>query len=68
MDGGTLAIVRFLAATFAGISGYLFSGNLGLEASVPLNRTQIRATGAFAAFVLVLFLFFVGVPSSSAPR
>jgi hypothetical protein len=68
MDGGTLAIVRFLAATFAGISGYLFSGNLGLEASVPLNRTQIRATGAFAAFVILLFLFFVGVPSSSAPR
>lgn len=64
MDGGTLAIVRFLAATFAGISGYLFSGNLGLEANLPLNKTQIRATGAFASFVLVLFLFFVGVPSS----
>ena len=62
MNGGTLAIVRFLAATFAGIAGYLFAGNLGLEAKVPLNKTQIRATGAFAAFVLVLFIFFVGVP------
>ncbi|UBF23777.1 hypothetical protein K9N68_18625 [Kovacikia minuta CCNUW1] len=62
MDGGTMAIVRFLAATFAGIAGYLFSGNLGLEAKIPWSKTQIRATGAFAAFVLVLFLFFVGVP------
>jgi len=62
MNGGTLAIVRFLAAIFAGIAGYLFAGNLGLEAKVPLNKTQIRATGAFAAFVLVLFIFFVGVP------
>jgi CDP-diglyceride synthetase len=66
MDGGTLAIVRFLAATFAGIAGYLFSGNLGLEAKMPLNKTQIKATGGFAAFVLVLFLFFVGVPPSSS--
>jgi hypothetical protein len=62
MDGGTLAIVRFLAATFAGIAGYLFTGSIGLEAKIPWNKTQIRATGAFAAFVLVLFLFFTGVP------
>ncbi|MDJ0580384.1 hypothetical protein [Crocosphaera sp.] len=31
MNDGTLAIVRFLAASFAGISGYFFSGNLGNE-------------------------------------
>ncbi len=62
MDGGTLSIVRFLAASFAGIAGYLFTGNLGLEAKIPWNKTQVRATGAFAAFVLVLFLFFNGVP------
>ncbi|MDJ0735785.1 MAG: COR domain-containing protein [Nostocaceae cyanobacterium] len=65
MNSGTLAIVRFLAATFAGIAGYLFSGNIGLEAKIPLNKTQLRATGAFAAFVLVLFIFFVGVPPSN---
>ena len=65
MDSGTLAIVRFLAASFAGIAGYLFSGNLGLEAKMPLNKTTIRAAGGFAAFVLVLFAFFVGVPESS---
>ncbi|BAZ30312.1 small GTP-binding protein [Cylindrospermum sp. NIES-4074] len=63
MNGGTLAIVRFLAASFAGIAGYLFAGNLGLEAKIPLNRTQLRATGAFAAFVLVLLMFYVGVPA-----
>ena len=67
MTSGTLAIVRFLAAVFAGISGYLFSGSLGLETKIPLNKTQIRATGAFAAFILVLFLFFVGVPTSDNP-
>ncbi|WP_353931895.1 COR domain-containing protein [Okeanomitos corallinicola TIOX110] len=64
MTGGTLAIVRFLAATFAGIAGYLFSGELGLEAKIPLNKTQVKATGAFAAFVLVLLIFFMGVPAS----
>ncbi|MEA5621149.1 COR domain-containing protein [Cronbergia sp. UHCC 0137] len=69
MNGGTLAIVRFLAATFAGISGYSFSGGLGLEAKIPLNKTQIKATGAFAAFVLVFFIFYVGVPpSETAPQ
>ncbi|PHM06637.1 GTPase [Nostoc sp. 'Peltigera malacea cyanobiont' DB3992] len=64
MEGGTLAIVRFLAAAFAGISGYLLTGSLNLEAHVPLSKTNIKATGAFAAFVLVLLLFFYGVPAS----
>ena len=67
MNSGTLAIVRFLAAAFAGISGYLFSGNLGLEAKIPWNKTQIRATGTFAAFVVVLLLFFYGVPGIEEP-
>ncbi|RCJ41185.1 hypothetical protein A6770_08860 [Nostoc minutum NIES-26] len=62
-SGTTLAIVRFLAATFAGIAGYLFAGTLGLEAQVPLNKSSIKATGAFAAFVIVLLLFFYGVPT-----
>ena len=59
-----LAIIRFLAAIFAGIAGYLFSGNLEIEAKIPLNNTQIRAAGAFAAFIIVLLLFFYGVPDS----
>jgi len=29
-----------------------------------LNNTQIRAAGAFAAFIIVLLLFFYGVPDS----
>lgn len=62
MDSGSLAIIRFLAACFAGIAGYLFSGTLGIETRIPWSRTQIRATGAFAAFVLVLFMFYIGLP------
>ena len=42
MDGGTLAIVRFLAALCAGLSGYLFAGTLGLEARLPFNKALIR--------------------------
>lgn len=64
MDEGTLAVARFLAAAFAGISGYLYSGTLGLEAKIPWSKTYIRATGGFAAFVLVLLLFFYGLPAS----
>ncbi|BDI19424.1 hypothetical protein ANSO36C_52260 [Nostoc cf. commune SO-36] len=64
MQGSTLAIIRFLAAIFAGISGYFFTGSLGLEAHVPLNKTNIKAGGAFAAFVFVFLLFFYGVPAS----
>ncbi|MBN3909607.1 MAG: hypothetical protein HWQ35_24660 [Nostoc sp. NMS1] len=29
-----------------------------------MSKTNIKATGAFAAFVLVLLLFFYGVPAS----
>ena len=67
MDSGTLAIVRFLAATFAGIAGYLFAGIVDLKTilKIPGSQTQVRATGAFAAFVLVFLIFFYGVPSSS---
>ncbi|MFN6567249.1 COR domain-containing protein [Dendronalium sp. ChiSLP03b] len=59
-----LPLVRLLAAAFAGIIGYLVTGNLGLEAHVPFSKTHIRATGAFAAFIVVLLLFFYGVPTS----
>jgi regulation of enolase protein 1 (concanavalin A-like superfamily) len=65
MNAATFAVVRFLAATFAGIAGYLFAGNIGLEANIPFNKTQIRATGAFATFVLVLFFFGFALPGSS---
>ncbi|MEH2256825.1 COR domain-containing protein [Nostoc sp.] len=64
MESGTLAIIRFLAAVFAAISAYIMSGSLHLEAYVPLSKTYIKATGAFAAFVLVFLLFFYGIPAS----
>ncbi|MEA5551372.1 COR domain-containing protein [Anabaena cylindrica UHCC 0172] len=66
MNGNALAILRFLASAFAGISGYLVSGDLGLESSIPFlkTKTQVKATGAFAAFVLVFLLFYMGVPPS----
>jgi hypothetical protein len=63
MDSGTLSIVRFLAAGLAGISAYCFTGTLGLEAKFPLTGTQLKATGSFAAFIIVLLIFFYGVPS-----
>jgi hypothetical protein len=66
MDASTFAIVRFLAATFAGIAGYLFAGTIGLETTIPLNKTQVRSTGAFAAFVLVLFFFGFALPNSTS--
>jgi internalin A len=66
MNGNALAIVRFLASAFAGIAGYLVSGDLGLQSSIPFmkTKTQVKATGAFAAFVLVFLLFYMGVPPS----
>ncbi|MEY2913446.1 MAG: hypothetical protein RLZZ184_2755 [Cyanobacteriota bacterium] len=70
MNGNALAIVRFLASAFAGIAGYLVSGDLGLQSSIPFmrTRTQVKATGAFAAFVLVFLLFYMGVPTSEIPQ
>lgn len=62
-NSGLLAIIRFLAAIFAGICGYLFSGNLGLTTNEDSDKLKIQATGGFAAFIITLFLFFIGLPS-----
>lgn len=64
-NSGTLAIVRFLAAIFAGIAGYSFTGSLDLQTS--FDKTQVKAAGGFAAFVLVLLIFFVGIPQVGSP-
>lgn len=67
MDEGTLAIVRFLAACFAGLAGYLFSGNLGLEGKIlSLTKAEIKASGGFAAFIIVFILFFLPVSVSES--
>jgi branched-chain amino acid transport system substrate-binding protein len=50
----------------AGFSGYLFAGNLGLEGRLPFGKAWIKASGGFAAFVIVLLLFFYGVPDTKS--
>lgn len=61
-----LAVIRFLASTLAGWAGYLFTGSLQLEGKLPGNGLQIKAGGAFAAFLAVFLLFYTGIPSSSS--
>ena len=63
LESQTMAIVRFIAASFAGIAGYLFSGTLDVRGKIPLTETQFRAAGGFAAFIVVFLLFFYGVPT-----
>jgi hypothetical protein len=65
LDSQTMMIVRFMAASFAGLVGYLFSGTLELSGNIPLTKTQIRATSAFASFIIVFLLFFYGAPNSN---
>ncbi|MDJ0705707.1 MAG: GUN4 domain-containing protein [Leptolyngbyaceae cyanobacterium MO_188.B28] len=60
----TYAIIRFLAAIAAGLSAALFSGSLHVESQLPLTKGQLKATSAFAAFLVVFFLFFFGIPDS----
>ena len=48
--------LRFLVALVAALLSYLLLGYLGLEKRFPLRKWQIRAGGAFAAFIVVLIL------------
>ena len=50
---------RFLVALIAALLSYLLLGYLGLEKRLPLRKSQIRAGGAFAAFMIVLILLSV---------
>ncbi|ASC73681.1 putative GUN4 domain-containing protein [Halomicronema hongdechloris C2206] len=59
----TLPIIRFLAALAAGLSAYLFAGSLDFVGSLS-NRIQVKAAGAFAAFIAVFFLFSHGLPQN----
>lgn len=65
MDSGTLAIVRFLAASFAGVSAYLFTGTFQLKARI--YNVGVKATGSFAAFLAVFLIFFYGIPTERNP-
>ena len=50
---------RFLVALVAALLSYLLLGYLGLEKRLSLRKSQIRAIGAFAAFMMVLILLSV---------
>ncbi len=64
MNDLSQGMVKVITAIFAAMTVYSFSGELKLEAKIPqLNQTKIRATGALAAFVLVLLLLFVDIPT-----
>ncbi len=60
------AIIRYLAALVAALSAYFFIGSFNLEGSLPLTKIQIRATGAFAVFLIVFFVFFGGIDNSTS--
>jgi hypothetical protein len=60
-----LPFARFLAAICGGIAASLFLGEMSVNAQFPMTKGQIQATGGFAAFVLVFFLFLWGLPASN---
>lgn len=57
-------IIRFLAAAAAGYSAYLFVGSLELQGKL-LGKVDIRAAGAFSAFIAVFLLFNFGIPQNT---
>lgn len=63
MNSGTLAIIRYLAAFSSGLSAYLFLGEVHIQGRI--RRVFVRASGGFALFIIVLLLFFYGIPSSN---
>jgi hypothetical protein len=66
-DPFTHRILGFFAALVAGYSGYLFAGNLGLEGKAPFGKVWVRASGAFAAFIIVFIVFnFIETPESNS--
>ncbi|MEM6256015.1 MAG: hypothetical protein AAF821_24140 [Cyanobacteria bacterium P01_D01_bin.156] len=61
-DSATIGLIRFFAALLAGLSAYLFAGNLDLEGKMPLGKLGVRASGAFAVFLAILLFFYWGIP------
>ncbi|NCS03399.1 MAG: hypothetical protein GPJ07_15175 [Microcystis aeruginosa G13-07] len=62
LNVSTFAIIRFLAAVAAALSGYLFIGTLELEAKLPFKKGVAKGTGAFAIFIVVYFSFYDNLP------
>jgi len=65
LNSATLPIVRFLAALAAALAAYLFIGSMTVGGQMPFfSRLEVKAAGSFAAFFMVLLLFFRGLPTS----
>ncbi|NCR41480.1 MAG: APC family permease [Microcystis aeruginosa W13-11] len=64
LNTSTFAIIRFLAAFAAAVSGYLFIGTLEVKARLPFKRGIAKGTGAFAIFIVIYFLFYHNLPPS----
>ena len=52
-------ITKFLAAAIVALFSYLILARLRLEKKLPLSKMQIKASGAFAVFIIVFILFAV---------
>ncbi len=64
----TYAVIRFLAATAAGFCAAFFSGRFNLEAKLPITKSQVRATSAFATFLAVFILFYFNLPTEATDQ
>lgn len=64
LNPATLPVVRFLAALAAALAAYLFIGRMSVSGQLPfLKRLGVKAAGSFAAFLIVLLLFYRGIPT-----
>jgi photosystem II stability/assembly factor-like uncharacterized protein len=50
-------VTKLLVAAIAALFSYLILEHLKLEKKLPLRKIQIKASGAFAAFIVVFILF-----------
>jgi len=64
LSPATMPIVRFLAAIAAALAAYLFIGSMSVGGQLPFfRRLEVKALGSFAVFLVVLLLFFKGIPA-----
>jgi hypothetical protein len=65
----TLPLVRFLASLASALAAYLFMGTMTLGGQIPaLGRSEVKAAGSFAVFLLVQLLFYWGLPGVDETR
>lgn len=68
MNPATLPIIRFLAAMAGALSTYLFIGSMELHGLAPdaAGRIKLKAGGSFAVFVIIILLFYWGLPANTS--